>query len=124
MSLFLEAIVPNSDGIQNYVLQYGILGVITVVLAYVAFQQYQKLIERNEMLEEKIDNVQKEMNDLLIEERDRMMKLIEEKIDKVQREMNDLLIEERDRMMKLIEENTKALNELQKAILNFMITNK
>lgn len=98
MSLFLEAIVPNSDGIQNYVLQYGILGVITVVLAYVAFQQYQKLIERNEMLEEKIDNVQKEMN--------------------------DLLIEERDRMMKLIEENTKALNELQKAILNFMITNK
>lgn len=98
MSLFLEAIVPNSDGIQNYVLQYGILGVITVVLAYVAFQQYQKLIERNEMLEEKIDNVQKEMN--------------------------DLLIEERDRMMKLIEENTKALNELQKAILNFMITNR
>lgn len=98
MSLFLEAIVPNSDGIQNYVLQYGILGVITVVLAYVAFQQYQKLIERNEMLEEKIDRVQKEMN--------------------------DLLIEERDRMMKLIEDNTKALNELQKAILNFMITNK
>ena len=98
MSLFLEAIVPNSDGIQNYVLQYGILGVITVVLAYVAFQQYQKLIERNEMLEDKIDRVQKEMN--------------------------DLLIEERDRMMKLIEDNTKALNELQKAILNFMITNK
>ena len=98
LSLFLEAIVPNSDGIQNYVLQYGILGVITVVLAYVAFQQYQKLIERNDMLEEKID--------------------------KVQKEMNDLLIEERDRMMKLIEENTKALNELQKAILNFMITNK
>lgn len=98
MSLFLEAIVFNSDGIQNYVLQYGILGVITVVLAYVAFQQYQKLIERNEMLEEKIDRVQKEMN--------------------------DLLIEERDRMMKLIEDNTKALNELQKAILNFMITNK
>ena len=98
MSLFLEAIVPNSDGIQNYVLQYGILGVITVVLAYVAFQQYQKLIERNDTREEKID--------------------------KVQKEMNDLLIEERDRMMKLIEENTKALNELQKAILNFMITNK
>ena len=98
MRLLLEAIVPNSDGIQNYVLQYGILGVIAVVLAYIAFQQYQKLIERNEMLEEKIDRVQKEMN--------------------------DLLIEERDRMMKLIEDNTKALNELQKAILNFMITNK
>jgi uncharacterized protein (UPF0335 family) len=98
LNLFLEAIIPNSDGIQSYILQYGILGIITVVLAYIAFQQYQKLIERNEMLEEKIDRVQKEMN--------------------------DLLIEERDRMMKLIEDNTKALNELQKAILNFMITNK
>lgn len=98
MNRLLEIVVPNSDGIQNYILQYGILGVITVVLAYVAFQQYQKLIERNEMLEDKID--------------------------RVQREMNDLLIEERDRMMKLIEDNTKALNELQKAILNFMITNK
>jgi hypothetical protein len=98
LNRLLEIVVPNSDGIQNYILQYGILGVITVVLAYVAFQQYQKLIERNEMLEDKID--------------------------RVQREMNDLLIEERDRMMKLIEDNTKALNELQKAILNFMITNK
>jgi hypothetical protein len=98
LNRLLEIVVPNSDGIQNYILQYGILGVITVVLAYIAFQQYQKLIERNEMLEDKID--------------------------RVQREMNDLLIEERDRMMKLIEDNTKALNELQKAILNFMITNK
>jgi hypothetical protein len=83
---------------QNYVLQYGILGVIAVLLAYVAFQQYQKLIERNDMLEQKIDRVQKEMN--------------------------DLLIEERDRMMKLIEDNTKALNELQRTILNFMIGSK
>jgi predicted PurR-regulated permease PerM len=90
-----NAIVPNAMGIQNYVLQYGLLGVIAVVLAYIAFQQYQKLIERNDMLEDKIDRVQKEMN--------------------------DLLIEERDRMMKLIEDNTKALNELQKTILNFMI---
>lgn len=93
-----NAMVPGVVGMQNYVLQYGILGVIAVLLAYVAFQQYQKLIERNDMLEQKIDRVQKEMN--------------------------DLLIEERDRMMKLIEDNTKALNELQKTILNFMIGSK
>jgi predicted PurR-regulated permease PerM len=90
-----NAIVPGAIGMQNYILQYGVLGIIAVVLAYIAFQQYQKLIERNDMLEDKIDRVQKEMN--------------------------DLLIEERDRMMKLIEDNTKALNELQKTILNFMI---
>lgn len=100
-TLLLEvsnAMVPGAVGMQNYVLQYGILGVIAVLLAYVAFQQYQKLIERNDMLEQKIDRVQKEMN--------------------------DLLIEERDRMMKLIEDNTKALNELQRTILNFMIGSK
>jgi predicted PurR-regulated permease PerM len=92
-----NSMVPaNSEGIQNYVLQYGILGVITVVLAYIAFQQYQKLIERNEILEQKIDAIQKEMN--------------------------ELLIEERDRMSTLIQENTQALNDLQKTILNFMIS--
>jgi predicted PurR-regulated permease PerM len=101
LTLLLEAsnaMVPDTAGMQSYVLQYGILGVITVVLAYVAFQQYQKLVERNETLENKID--------------------------RVQQEMNDLLIEERDRMMKLIEDNTKALNELQRTILNFMIGTK
>jgi len=101
LTLLLEAsnaMVPDTAGMQSYVLQYGILGVITVVLAYVAFQQYQKLVERNDTLENKID--------------------------RVQQEMNDLLIEERDRMMKLIEDNTKALNELQRTILNFMIGTK
>jgi len=93
-----DVMVPNAQGIQNYILQYGILGIITVALAYVAFQQYQKLVERNTTLEEKID--------------------------KVQQEMNDLLIEERDRMSKLIEDNTRALNELQKVIFNFMIGTK
>ena len=93
-----DVMVPNTQGIQNYILQYGILGIITVALAYVAFQQYQKLVERNTTLEEKID--------------------------KVQQEMNDLLIEERDRMSKLIEDNTRALNELQKVIFYFMIGSK
>jgi cell division protein ZapA (FtsZ GTPase activity inhibitor) len=92
----INAMVPESA--QNYVLQYGILGVITIVLAYVAFHQYQKLVERNHMLEEKIDRVQKEMN--------------------------NLLIEERDRMSKLIQDNTQALNDLQKTILNFMISER
>ena len=50
--------------------------------------------------------------------------MLEEKIDKVQKEMNDLLIEERDRMSMLIQDNTQALNELQKAILNFMINDR
>lgn len=93
----LETQFPT-DSIQNYILQYGILGIITIALAYITYNQYQKLVERNTMLEEKID--------------------------KVQEEMNSLLLEERDRLSKLIEDNTRALTELQKSILTFMINNK
>jgi len=91
--------MPNPlSSYQNYVLQYGILGIITVILAWVAFHQYQKLVERNAQLEQKID--------------------------KVQLDMTNLLIEERDRLAKLIEDNTRALTELQKSILTFMINHK
>jgi len=79
-------------------LQYGILGLATIMLAVVAWQQYRRLLDRNDALERKVDALQEEMN--------------------------SLLIEERDRMSKLVEENTKALQELQKVIFNFMLNQK
>lgn len=89
---------PPVESIQTYLLQYGLLGVISIVLAYIAWSQYQKLVERNEALEEKVDGLQEEMN--------------------------NLLIEERDRMSKLVEENTKALSELHRTIMTFMLSHK
>lgn len=97
MPSILQVTTPV-ESIQTYLLQYGLLGVISIVLAYIAWSQYQKLVERNEALEEKVDRLQEEMN--------------------------NLLIEERDRMSKLVEENTKALSELHRTIMTFMLSKK
>lgn len=81
--------------IPDYAIQYGVLGVVTFILAYVTLSQYKRLLKKNDELEIKVD--------------------------KLQDEMVTLLAEERDRMSELIKENTKALQELQKTILQFMI---
>lgn len=81
---------------SDYVVQYGVLGVVAFTLAYVTLSQYKRLLKKNDTLEAKVD--------------------------KLQEEMVTLLQEERDRLADLIKENTQALQDLQKTILQFMIT--
>lgn len=81
--------------LQDYVIQYGVLGVVAFILAYVTLSQYKRLLKKNDQLEAKVD--------------------------KLQEEMVTLLQEERDRLADLIKENTQALQELQKTILHFMV---
>ena len=68
------------------------------LLGYFAWMQYQRLVKKNDALEEKID--------------------------KLQEEMMTILVEERDRLAEIIRENTLALNELQKTIFKYMVKNK
>jgi mannitol-1-phosphate/altronate dehydrogenase len=84
------------ETINTSFLQYGILGVIALVLGYFAWIQYQRLVEKNDKLEEKVD--------------------------KLQEEMMQILVEERDRMSKLISDNTSALQELQKTIVTYIVS--
>lgn len=86
------------ETINTSFLQYGILGVIALVLGYFAWTQYQRLVEKNDKLEEKVD--------------------------KLQEEMMQILVEERDRMSKLIIDNTSALQELQKTIVTYIVSQK
>ena len=94
--VFLQ--VSEADHIQEYLLQYGVLGILAFLLGYFAWMQYQRLVKKNDALEEKID--------------------------KLQEEMMSILVEERDRLAELIRENTQALNELQKTIFKYMVKNK
>lgn len=94
--IFLQA--SEADHIQEYLLQYGVLGILAFLLGYFAWMQYQRLVKKNDALEEKID--------------------------KLQEEMMSILVEERDRLAELIRENTLALNELQKTIFKYMVKNK
>ena len=83
---------------SDYVIQYGVLGVVAFTLAYVTLTQYKRLLKKNDELEAKVD--------------------------KLQEEMIKLLAEERDRLSELIKENTAALQDLQKTILQYMVYKK
>jgi predicted PurR-regulated permease PerM len=93
----LQATVDSSS-IGSAFMQYGILGVLAFLLGYFAWQQYLRLVKKNEQLEEKVDKLQ-----------DQMMKI---------------LVEERDRLDTLIRDNTAALQELQKTIYKYMVKSK
>ena len=93
----LKATVDSSS-IGSAFMQYGILGVLAFLLGYFAWQQYLRLVKKNDQLEEKID--------------------------KLQEQMLKILVEERDRLDTLIRENTAALQELQKTIYKYMVKNR
>lgn len=87
----------NQPAVQNGLLQYGILGIVALVLGYFAWDSYKRLVERNDALEKKVDALQEEMT--------------------------SLLIEERDRMSKIIEENTRAINDLRSIVVSTLLKN-
>ena len=93
----LQATVDSSS-IGSAFMQYGILGVLAFLLGYFAWQQYLRLVKKNDQLEEKIDRLQ-----------ELMMKI---------------LVEERERLDTLIRDNTAALQELQKTIYKYMVKSK
>ena len=90
--------VVDATSIQFGLMQYGILGILAFILGYFAWQQYLRLVKKNDELEAKVDRLQEDM-----------MKL---------------LVEERDRLDVLIRDNTAALQELQKMIYKYMVKNK
>jgi hypothetical protein len=92
----LLQIAQQQDSIATSFMQYGILGILALALSYFAWNQYQRLVEKNDKLEEKVD--------------------------KLQEEMMQILLEERDRMSKLITDNTTALQELQKTIVTYIVS--
>lgn len=91
----MKPLQVNTYPIQTEVFQYGILGIVAFLLGYFAWTSYRKLVERNDALELKVDNLQDEVR--------------------------QLLVEERDRMSKIIEENTKAITELRQIIVSALL---
>jgi len=94
--MILAAVDVNS--LQFGLMQYGILGILAFLLGYFAWQQYLRLVKKNEELEVKVDRLQEDML--------------------------KILVEERDRLDTLIRENTAALQELQKMIYKYMVKSK
>ena len=93
----LQATVDSSS-VGSAFMQYGILGILAFLLGYFAWQQFLRLVKKNEQLEDKID--------------------------KLQEQMLKIIVEERDRLDTLIRDNTAALQELQKTIYKYMVKGK
>ena len=93
-----EILQVDTNSIQSGLMQYGILGVLAFLLGYFAWQQYLRLVKKNEELEAKVDRLQEDIT--------------------------KMLIEERDRLDALIRDNTAALQELQKVIYKYMVKNR
>ena len=87
----------STELVQSNLTQYGVLGLVVLVLGYFAWVQYQRLVTKNDLLEQKVDRLQEEMM--------------------------QILVEERERLAQLIRENTQALTELQKTIFQYMVKN-
>jgi hypothetical protein len=85
----------DQSAITSSFLQYGILGIVALLLGYFAWGSYSRLLQRNDALERKVDALQDEMT--------------------------ALLVEERDRMAKIIEDNTRAINDLRTIVINSLL---
>lgn len=95
MMEFLQIANPATYPIEEYLLQYGVLGLLAFILGYFAWSQYTRLAKKNDELEKKIDLLQEQM-------------VIH-------------LVEERERLSELVRENTKALQDLQRVIFEYMV---
>jgi len=76
-------------------LQYGVVGALALILGYFAWNQYNRLVVKNDKLEKKIDNLQEEML--------------------------NLIVEQKDQLVDLVRANTEALRDLQKLVLEYVI---
>jgi hypothetical protein len=93
----LQALISENT-VQNSFLEYGVVGILALILGYFAWNQYTRLVNKNDALEKKIDALQEEMM--------------------------GLIVEQKDQLVDLVKANTEALRDLQKLVLEYVIRNK
>jgi len=96
----------NYSDVYKVALQYGILGILAVLLGYFAWHTYKQISKKND--EEYIR---------LVERNEKL----ESELEKLRDEMMRLIVEERDRMANLVKANTEAIIELRKIIVDYLL---
>lgn len=87
--------VVASETVESSFLQYGVVGALALILGYFAWNQYNRLLRKNDELEKKVDALQDEMM--------------------------GLIVEQKDQLVDLVKANTEALRDLQKLVLEYVI---
>lgn len=88
----------TTETVENSFLQYGVVGILALVLGYFAWNQYNRLVSKNDALEQKVDALQEEMM--------------------------SLIVDQKDQLVDLVKANTEALRDLQKLVLEYVIRSK
>jgi len=96
----------NYSEVYKVALQYGILGILAVLLGYFAWHTYKQIAKKND--EEYVR---------LVERNEKL----ESELEKLRDEMMRLIVEERDRMANLVKANTEAIIELRKIIVDYLL---
>jgi hypothetical protein len=92
--MHLLQVVAN-ETVESSFLQYGVVGALALILGYFAWNQYNRLLRKNDELEKKVDALQDEML--------------------------GLIVEQKDQLVDLVKANTEALRDLQKLVLEYVI---
>jgi F0F1-type ATP synthase membrane subunit b/b' len=96
----------SSLNLSSIGVQYGILGILSVLLGYFAWNTYNHISKKSEEEYKRlVDKNQK----------------LEDEVARLRNDMMSLIAEERDRMHQIISANTTALNDLRKTIIDVLI---
>ena len=83
---------PIADyGVFNTLTQYGVLGITTLGLAAAVWYLLKRQLASEERLKEKVDTLQKEMNEYIREDQHKLMGIIENNTEAM-RELRDIIL--------------------------------
>lgn len=81
----------NDFGVFGILTQYGVLGITTLGLAAAVWYLLKRQLASEERLKEKVDDLQKEMNDYIREDQHKLMNIIENNTEAM-RELRDIIL--------------------------------
>jgi biopolymer transport protein ExbB/TolQ len=78
-------------GVFNVLTQYGVLGITTLGLAAAVWYLLKRQLSSEERLKDKVDTLQREMNDYIREDQHKLMNIIENNTEAM-RELRDIIL--------------------------------
>jgi biopolymer transport protein ExbB/TolQ len=78
-------------GVFNVLTQYGVLGITTLGLAAAVWYLLKRQLSSEERLKDKVDTLQREMNDYIREDQHKLMSIIENNTEAM-KELRDIIL--------------------------------
>ncbi len=90
--IFLEIDVPSTVSSFENLAQYGALGVVASFMGVALWMLLKRMLKAEDELKEKVDNLQKEMNNYILNDQNKLKEVIENN-SKVMTSLRDIVME-------------------------------